>query len=198
MKISKFLTNFSACALIARCTACSGNGQKNAQATETEQATEVSAAMEIDELLANADALANQEIKIEGVCTHTCAHGATKIFLMGSDDTKTIRVEAAELGAFDKKCVNSIVYVEGKLVEDRIDEAALVQREEQMKEKMKEQKHGEGEGGCTTSKQAKGIKGNTIAEQNEEFRKMIKEREAKEGKAYLSFYHIDVVKYEIR
>ena len=51
---------------------------------------------------------------------------------MGSDDTKTIRVEACKLGSFDSKCVNSIVEVKGTLVEDRIDEAYLQNWEKQL------------------------------------------------------------------
>lgn len=65
-------------------------------------------AMEIDSLLANAGEFAGQEVTIEGVCTHICKHGGRKIFLMGSDDTQTIRVEGGSVGKFDQKCVNSL------------------------------------------------------------------------------------------
>ena len=102
-------------------TSCGNKQQKSSSDTTTEQAT--SSALEIDSLLANAESLAGQEVTIEGVCTHTCKHGARKIFLMGSDDTQVIRVEAGTLGAFDPKCVNSIVRVTGTLREQRIDEA---------------------------------------------------------------------------
>ena len=101
-------------------TSCN-NKQKNTEETATTEQT--TGAMEIDDLLANAESLTDQEVTIEGVCTHACKHGATKIFLMGSDDTQTIRVEAAKLGSFDTKCVNSIVRVTGTLKEQRVDEA---------------------------------------------------------------------------
>ncbi len=65
-------------------TSCS-NKQKNTEETATTEQT--TGAMEIDDLLANAESLTDQEVTIEGVCTHACKHGATKIFLMGSDDT---------------------------------------------------------------------------------------------------------------
>ena len=52
---------------------------------------------------------------------------------MGSDDTQAIRVEAGTLGAFDPKCVNSIVRVTGTLKEQRIDEAYLQNWEAQLK-----------------------------------------------------------------
>lgn len=176
-------------AVIASC----GNKQKDAV---TQAAEEVQAAMEIDSLLANAEALAGQEVTIEGVCTHTCKHGATKIFLMGSDDTKTIRVEACELGAFDTKCVNSIVQVKGILQEDRIDEAYLQAWEARLKEAGEQ--HGENAAGCDTEKKARGETADTPEARIADFRAKIAAREAETGKAYLSFYHVDAISYEIQ
>ena len=112
-------------------TSCGNKQQKSASEVTTEQSA--SSALEIDSLLANAENLAGQEVTIEGVCTHTCKHGAKKIFLMGGDDTQVIRVEAGTLGAFDPKCVNSIVRVTGTLKEQRIDEAYLQNWEAQLK-----------------------------------------------------------------
>lgn len=132
--------------------------QKSSSDTTTEQTT--SSALEIDSLLANAENLAGKEVTIEGVCTHTCKHGAKKIFLMGSDDTQVIRVEAGTLGAFDPKCVNSIVRVTGTLKEQRIDEAYLQNWEAQLKAQAAE-KHGTGEAGCDTEKKARGETANT-------------------------------------
>lgn len=83
MKTKKlFMTAIAATALTL--TAC-GNKVRNADnVTTTEQTAGV---LEVDSLLMRAEALTNQEVTIEGVCTHACKHGATKIFLMGSDDT---------------------------------------------------------------------------------------------------------------
>lgn len=92
------------------------------------------------------DSLAGQTVTIEGVCTHTCKHGARKIFLMGSDDTQTIRVESGELGSFDPQCVNRVVRVTGRVDEERIDEAYLARWEAQVKAQTAE-KHGTTEGG---------------------------------------------------
>ena len=111
--------------------ACSGNSKNAASAENTEVQT--AAVMSVDDLLARADSLVGQQVNFQGVCTHTCKHGATKMFMMGSDDTKTIRVEAGKLGAFDTKCINSMVEVTGTLVEQRIDEAYLQNWEAQLK-----------------------------------------------------------------
>lgn len=58
----------------------------------------------IDEVLSRADSLVGQAVILEGVCTHICEHGGQKIFLMGSDDTQMLRVEASkQLGSFPRK-----------------------------------------------------------------------------------------------
>lgn len=160
------------------------------------QTADTAAVMDIDALLANADSLANQVVEIEGICTHTCKHGATKIFLMGSDDTKTIRVEAASLGSFDRKCVNSIVKVKGTLCEQRIDEAYLQQWEQLAVENAQKQ-HGETEAGCDSEKKARGETGNTVAERIADFRAKIAARKEAENKEYLSFYFVEAQAYEI-
>ena len=120
MKTKKLTIAIAIVAMTFIGTSCGNKQQKSASEATTEQSA--SSALEIDSLLANAESLAGQEVTIEGVCTHTCKHGAKKIFLMGSDDTQVIRVEAGTLGAFDPKCVNSIVRVTGTLKEQRIDE----------------------------------------------------------------------------
>ena len=171
-----------------------GNKQKNNEQEVVAEAT--ASALEIDDLLQNAEELVGQNVTIEGVCTHACKHGATKIFLMGSDDTKTIRVEACELGAFDTKCVNSIVRVEGVLKEDRIDEAYLQNWEATLTDAQKQ--HGDSSAGCDTEKKARGEQANTPAARIADFRKKIAEREAATGKNYLSFYHVDATSYEIQ
>lgn len=193
MKTRSLLVAFMAFSALTF-SACSNN-KKN----DTQQASEAtsSAALSIDEVLASADSLAGKEVTIQGICTHTCKHGATKIFLMGSDDTKTIRVEACKLGSFDSKCVNSIVEVKGTLVEDRIDEAYLQTWEKQLSAQTEKQ-HGDGEAGCDTEKKARGETGNTALERIADFRAKIAQQKAQTGKDYLSFYHVDAASYDIK
>jgi hypothetical protein len=195
IKTMKIKNLFVAAALVSFAIAgvsCGNKQKSNEQVT----AEVVSDAMEIDDLLANAESLNGQTVTIEGVCTHACKHGATKIFLMGSDDTNTIRVEACELGSFDTKCVNSIVRVEGVLKEDRIDEAYLQAWEASLTYAQKQ--HGDSEEGCSTEKKARGESANTPEARIAAFREKIAEREKATGKNYLSFYHVDATKYEIQ
>ncbi len=170
------------------------NSNKQSQSEKTEQAAPT--ALSIDDLLLHADSLTDQKVTIEGICTHACSHGATKIFLMGSDDTKTIRVEAGPLGSFDTKCVNAIVTVSGTLKEQRIDEAYLQNWEAKL-EGQTEKAHGETAAGCDSEKKARGETANTPEARIADFRAKIEARKAATGKDYLSFYYMEASSYEI-
>ena len=191
MKFNSFLAMVAVALMMVAC----GNNQNNKAA---EEQAEVAQAVMIDQVLAEGEALADQLIEIEGVCTHICSHSASKIFLLGENEGKTIRVEAAELGSFDQKCVNSIVKVKGILHEERIDEAYLQAWEERIANKT-EEKHGDGdgEGGCDTEKAARGETANTSVERIADFRTKIAARKEADGKEYLSFYYVEAKEYEI-
>lgn len=155
--------------------------------------------MEVDSVLKNGNKLVGQTVVLEGVCTHICQHGGGKIFLMGSDDTQTIRIDASEqVGSFSPEAVNSLVRVQGTVQEERIDEAFLNQWESQIKSQVIE-RHGEGGAGCESDQKARGeAPVGSIEERIANFRKRIAERKANEGKDYLSFYSITAESYEIR
>ena len=194
MKTKKLTIAIAIMAMTFIGTSCGNKQQKSASEVTTEQSA--SSALEIDSLLANAENLAGQKVTIEGVCTHTCKHGAKKIFLMGSDDTQVIRVEAGTLGAFDPKCVNSIVRVTGTLKEQRIDEAYLQNWEAQLKAQAAE-KHGTGEAECDSEKKARGETANSPEARIADFRAKIADRKAETGKEYLSFYFMEADSYEV-
>ena len=184
-----------AAAMIAACfTMVSCGNAKKQQSQSTEQV--VTVAMSIDDVMAKAADLVDQTVTIEGVCTHTCSHGAKKMFLVGSDDSKTLRIEAGELGSFDTKVVNQVVTVKGILKEERIDEAYLVDWENRLKAQTEEH-HGNGEGGCDTEKNARGETANTTEGRIADFRAKIAAEKEATGKEYVSFYHVVAESYEI-
>lgn len=166
---------------------CGGNRAKSVTAE---------AVVEVETLLAGATEYVDKIIEVEGICTHICQHGARKIFLMGSDETKTIRIESGNLGAFNQRCQNSVVKVIGTLCEERIDEAYLQNWEAAVAANSAEQ-HGDGESGCETEKRARGETGSTTAERIADFRAKIAARKAAEGKEYLSFYYVVAQAYEV-
>lgn len=152
----------------------------------------------VDELLSIAEQETNNQVVVEGICTHICSHGGKKIFLMGSDDSKTIRVESTNnLGAFKPECVNSQVTVVGQLKEERIDEAYLTKWENEMAAGTAEE-HGEDGEGCETEKIAQGQENvNSEVDRIKDFRTKIAERNTNDGKNYLSFYYIEATEYSI-
>ena len=197
MKANKMLI-IAILAIVSMMTvSCCGNCNKNSKecktATKSADTVEV---MTIDSLLASAEKLVDKTVVFEGVCTHACSHGATKIFMMGSDNSKTIRVQAGEFGAFDTKCIRSVVRINGIVREERIDEGYLKAWEERAA-KIEAEGSNE-EVSCSSEKIARGEKGTTEAERIAAFREQIAQRKAAEGKEYLSFYYVDAVDYEIK
>jgi len=191
---------------------CGGN-KSNQQATEA--SAPAAQSISVDSLMANAESLIDQQVTIEGVCTHTCRHGATKIFVMGSNSDNLVRCEAAELKRFSKECVHSVVRVTGYVRETRMDEAYLQRWKQNYEQAMQEQQaqadeaiqQGESpaeaneavssSAGCETESRARGEQGNTIDEKIAAYREQIAARKAAEGKEYLSFYHIETTSYEV-
>ncbi len=79
--------------------------------------------LNVDELLTNATSLVGETVVVEGLCTHVCSKSGMKLFLQGTDETKTVRAESgAALGKFDPASVDKKVRVRGKLVEDQAGE----------------------------------------------------------------------------
>lgn len=177
---------------------CGNAGNKKSGNKETaETAVEM---LQVDDLLGKAEEYVGKTVTFEGVCTHTCKHGGRKMFMMGSDDTKTIRVDAgSEIGSFPSDVVNSLVTVTGTFVEERIDESVIRRMEEQYQSQTA-LKHGENEAaGCTTEKNAHGQKElDTFGQRMQNYRERIAARQAEEGKAYLSFYAVKGLSYKVQ
>ncbi len=166
-RLMYFKRTFAIIAAIAALSAgFTGCNSKKGDASQSENS-----ALEVDAVLASADSLMGKEVTLQGVCTHVCPHGAKKIFLMGSDDTQTIRIEAGDFGAFSKDCVNKLVTVTGTLAEQRIDEAFLADWEARITAKDGCAKQGKEEGcssehkACNKNCEKKGEKGCCTSEQ---------------------------------
>lgn len=100
----------------------------------------------IDEVYAQADSLAGDTIYFEGICAHLCKHGGRKAFLMGSDESRILRVEGASAGNFAPECINNLVRVRGIL--HAID---VIPEEGESTDGLK---HGTDDNGCETEKKA--------------------------------------------
>lgn len=183
--------------MVAALTIVSCNSKTKSEQRESIQVQSVEV-LTVAQLLEKASLLIDEEVSVEGLCTHICKHGGTKIFLMGDSDKQIIRVEAdKKLAKFSPETLNAMVRVNGKLVEDRIDEAYLQNWEEEIKAQTVKQ-HGEGGAGCATEQAARNeAPANTDQQRIDNFRAQIKQRNQQDGKNYLSFYHIVGDSYEI-
>lgn len=101
----------------------------------------------IDQIYDSAESLLGDTITFQGVCMHLCKHGGRKAFLIGSDESKILRVEGGEMGNFDVDCINNIVRVKGVL------HAFEVKPQFPLSEDPAEQ-HGENGQGCETEQKA--------------------------------------------
>ncbi|MCM1034718.1 MAG: hypothetical protein NC038_03625 [Paludibacter sp.] len=108
--------------------------------------TEQTVVYTINEVYDNADSLLNDTITFQGICTHLCKHGGRKAFLMGTDESRILRVEGAGMGHFEADCINNIVRVQGIL------RATEIQPEQD--NALPSEQHGEDGNGCETEKKA--------------------------------------------
>ena len=69
--MNKTMTYIASLLLCIGSVSCGNNTKQQSQNTAEEQAI-VSTGMEVDSLLANADSLAEKNITVQGICTHTC------------------------------------------------------------------------------------------------------------------------------
>ena len=97
--------------------------------------------MTVDSLLAVAGDRIGDSVVVEGFCKTICKKCGRKLFLTGDDSTKTLRIESGEsIGMFDAGAVHVIVRVEGRIMEQRIDEDYLQQWADQAAERCGERR----------------------------------------------------------
>lgn len=173
--------------LILNLASCKAGSSDNAAAKDTDTLT-------VDRFFAEADTLAGDTIVVEGLCTHLCRHGGKKAFLEGADTTLVLRCEAtAEAGgAFSPDCVGKTLVIKGVVAENRIDEAAVVEMERKYAESNNSHN-------CSTDAKAQGQDTiDTFAARMADYRRRIAENAETAGKAYISFYYLEAVSYDIR
>lgn len=147
----------------------------------------------VDEVLASPESFLGKQITVEGYCSHTCPHGGKKLFLRG--EGKPLRVEAGNLGEFDKSVLKHNISVEGTLREQRIDEAYLRNWEKRLQ--AKQESCDSRENLCSADRKAHGGE-STAMKTIESYRSRIAERKAAEGKEYLSIYYFEADSYQVK
>lgn len=172
------------------------NGQKTGTSAEKQEVAEVPT-MSVDEVLLHADSLVGKKIAVEGRCSHVCKYSGKKAFLMSESSESMLRAEAIGVDSFPKASTDHVLRIEGIVAEERVDEAAVKKMEENYG--LATQSHGaNAEVGCNAEKAAQNqLEINSFAARMQDYRDRIAERQAKEGKAYLSFYYLEAERYEI-
>ena len=201
--MKKALHFLAAVAVACLATACGGS--KSSQAVDETE----TGALTVDRVFEQPEEYVNDTISIEGICSHLCAHGGRKAFVQGNADNVQIRCEAYPLMGqpFPANVIHKPIIVTGVFREERIDNDVIAALEKDYNERISEIAEQEGEEaaqkaanskvGCDTERAAQGQQDlTTFKERMDDYRKRIAEREAKEGKAYLSFYYMDAISYE--
>ena len=89
--------------------------------------------LDVSKLLENAANYDDQEIKIAGTVVHVCKHSGKRMHLLGQDEKTRIRVEAGEIGKFDRELEGSEVVASGIFRREVIDEEYLSKWENEIK-----------------------------------------------------------------
>lgn len=106
--------------------ACSNSNQNNEEKVVTEKSSqEADNVINVVDLLANAKEYDGKEVVITGTATHVCKHSGKRLHLMGSDEKTIIRVEAGEIGQFERELEGSDIIATGIFHREVIDEEYL-------------------------------------------------------------------------
>lgn len=183
----------------------------NSSSNSAQETADDTSAMTVDQVLSDAQQLVGDTITVEGVCSHLCKHGGRKAFVLGSADSLLLRCEAFPVMGtpFSNDAVHKPIAVKGILKEERVDENTVAEMEHQYAtlnsqndaaDQFNEttEKAAEPTGGCDTERAARGQQQlNSLADRIADYRARIAARNEKEGKAYLSFYYLEAISYEI-
>lgn len=170
--MAALLVSFSAC----------NNSNKTAATTEEQTVETVTVpVVPVDSIITLAPGLIDKEIELVGHVTHTCKHSGKRCFLVGDNETFSMRVEAGgKITGFNRELVGNKLQVRGILKERRLNEEYLAQWEEKVK--AQEQK----EDGSAESCQAE------MSNINE-----MREWMTANNKDYYSIYFLNGIDYEV-
>jgi len=83
------------------------------QASTTENATAIAEVVSVTDLLANPELYDAKEIAVKGTVIHVCKHSGKRLHLLSSDESSQVRLEAGEIGQFDKELEGTDIIARG-------------------------------------------------------------------------------------
>lgn len=104
---------------------CSNNQNKSTEASDQQMVIEEVSTIDVVSLLADAEAFDGKEVLLTGTVVHVCKHSGKRLHLMAADDKTKIRVEAGDIGQFERELEGSNIVAKGIFRREVIDEAYL-------------------------------------------------------------------------
>ncbi|HEY9113184.1 MAG TPA: hypothetical protein VIN10_00705 [Bacteroidales bacterium] len=172
------------------------NSANKTEATNDETLSSDVAVVQVAEFETLAGDLVGKTIQFSGTVDHVCKHGGQRMFIVDNESEARIKITPAEeVAAFNTELVGDQLLITGIVEEQRIDEAYLMEWEEEIKagSAMSDDK---GEGTHLGGNVEKGGEG---ADVSEEMQKVINLREQLQasGNDYLAFYSVVCTGYEV-
>jgi hypothetical protein len=165
--------------------ACSSN--QTAEITEQQIMAEMLTPANFSEKVAD---FVGKEVSVTGVIDHVCSHGGKKMFLADLEGDGRVRVNTGEdMAAFKTEWEGSMVIATGIVNELVIDEAYLIEWEEELKEAAEAGEAEEGHEGCEYEAYTESASYKQITR----YREMMAEK----GTNKLSFYSMTCTSYQI-
>ena len=133
---------YLAAAVLMITLASCGSKQADKNVTEDKaQVVDVTKGQTVEEILATAGENVGKEVVIRGIVDHTCTHSGRRCFILGTDPSLTMRVEATgNIGGFNRELSGSEIAIKGILREQFVSPEEIAKLEEQLK--AKEEKEG--------------------------------------------------------
>ena len=126
-------------------------GCSDSKSVRTEQAIsknssrELIGAINVVDLIGNAADYDGKEVILTGTVVHVCKHSGKRLHLLGSDEKTRIRVEAGEIGVFDRELEGSEIITRGIFRRQIIDEEYMAKWENEMKKEGRNHEAHEGQ-----------------------------------------------------
>jgi hypothetical protein len=151
--------------------------EKNVESLTSEAVSQEIAVVNVESLLANAADYEGKEVMIIGTVTHVCKHSGKRLHLLGSDEKTMVRLEAGEIGQFERELEGSEIIAKGIFRREVIDEEYLAKWTDELGK--------EGEHKSNEEQEEE-------KDKMQQYRKMMKETE--EG--YLENFWVDGISFE--
>lgn len=104
---------------------CSNKQNKSAEVAEQQAVAEEVSEIDVVSLIAEAEKFDGKEVLLTGTVVHVCKHSGKRLHLMAADEKTKIRIEAGDIGQFERELEGSNIVAKGIFRREVIDEEYL-------------------------------------------------------------------------